>query len=189
VARLLNQVSLDKDEVSYDQMGPKVSVWVDPGNKYVSFPYPLMYPDIAQVADMPGIIMESLIITLSNCYTEKSLKPLMPYHRLLKLGGATNQIDRELNEWVAEGKLLLTGTPAVDENRSGSSTMSMQDRKTKCVAFLEEELKKFTVKMDGLDKFEDPRTYPVSWEIREDIIKAMHDVISGIKAVAAEDRV
>lgn len=189
VARLLNQITLDKDEVSYDQMGPKVSVWVDPGNKFVSFPYPLMYPDIAQVADMPGIIMESLIITLSNCYTEKSLKPLMPYHRLLKLGGATNQIDRELNEWVAEGKLLLTGTPAVDENRSGSSTMSMEDRKAKCAAFLEEELKKFTVRMDGLDKFEDPRTYPVSWEIREDIIKAMHDVISGIKAVAAEDRV
>jgi hypothetical protein len=51
----------------------------------------------------------------------------------------------------------------------------------------EDELKKFTDKMDGLDKFEDPRTYPVSWEIRTDIMKVMHDLISGIKAVAKED--
>ena len=65
--------------------------------------------------------------------------------------------------------------------------MSMEDRQAKCVSFLEDELKKFTEKMDGLDKFEDPRTYPVSWEIRTDIMKVMHDLISGIKAVAKED--
>ncbi|MEY4424127.1 MAG: hypothetical protein RLZZ258_1230 [Actinomycetota bacterium] len=187
VARLLNQVSQEKDEISYDEMGPKVSVWVDPGNTNVNFPYPLMYPDIAQVSDMPGIVMESLIVAMSNCYTEHSLRPLMPYHRLLKLGGASNQLDRELAEWIANGKLLLAGTPAVDEKKCGSATMSMEDRQAKCVAFLEEELAKFNKQMDGLSKFEDPRTYPVSWEIRADIVKAMHDLISGIKAVAKED--
>jgi hypothetical protein len=41
--------------------------------------------------------------------------------------------------------------------------------------------------MDGLDTFEDPRTYPISWEIRADIIKVMHDLITSIKAVAKED--
>jgi hypothetical protein len=178
---------LDKDDLSYDEMGPKVSVWVDPGNKNVSFPYPLMYPDIAQVSDMPGIVMESLIVALSNCYSEHSLQPLMPYQRLLKLGGASNQLDRELAEWVANGKLLLAGTPPVDEKRCGSSTMSMQDRQAKCVAYLEEELRKFNAIIDGLDKFEDPRTYPVSWEIRADIVKSMHDLISGIKSVAVEE--
>jgi hypothetical protein len=188
VARLLNQISQDKDEVSFDEMGPKVSVWVDPGNKYVNFPYPLMYADIAPVPDMPGIVMESLIVAMSNCYTERSLKPLSPYHRILKLGGASHQLDRELSEWVADGKLLLAGTPAVDEKRCGSSTMSMEDRQAKCVAFLEDELKKFTERMNALDKFEDPRTYPVSWEIRADIDKALHDLISGIKSVAKEER-
>jgi hypothetical protein len=187
VARLLNQITQEKDEISYDEIGPKVSIWVDPGNKYVNFPYPLMYSDIAPVADMPGIIMESLIVSMSNCYTEHSLRPLMPYQRLLKLGGASNQLDRELSEWVSNGKLLLTGTPPVDEKRCGSATMSMEDRQAKCVSFLEDELKKFTEKMDGLDKFEDPRTYPISWEIRSDIMKVMHDLISGIKAVAKED--
>jgi hypothetical protein len=187
VARLLNQITQEKDEISYDEMGPKVSIWVDPGNKYVNFPYPLMYPDIAPVADMPGIIMESLIVSMSNCYTEHSLRPLMPYHRLLKLGGASNQLDRELSEWISNGKLLLAGTPAVDEKRCGSATMSMEDRQAKCVAFLEDELKKFSERMDGLDKFEDPRTYPISWEIRTDIIKVMHDLITSIKAVAKEE--
>jgi hypothetical protein len=187
VARLLNQVTQTKDDISYDEMGPKVSVWVDPGNKEVNFPYPLMYPDIAQVSDMPGIVMESLIVAMSNCYTEHSLRPLMPYHRLLKLGGAANQLDRELAEWIANGKLVLPGTPAVDEKRCGSAAMSMEERQARCVAYLEDELGKFTRQMDGLDKFEDPRTYPVSWEIRADISKAIHDLISGIKAVEKED--
>lgn len=187
VARLLNQVEQDKNDVSFEEMGPKVSVWVDPGNKHVNFPYPLMYPDIAQVADMPGIILESLTVALANCYAERGLKPLMPYHRLLKLGGATTQLDRELYEWIAKGKVAAAGAPALDEKRCGSAAMTMADRQAKCVAYLQGELEKFNAKMDLLDPFADPRSYPVSWEIRLDIVKALENLISSINSVEEED--
>jgi hypothetical protein len=65
----------------------------------------------------------------------------------------------------------------------------MEDRQARCVSFLEEELKKFTDRMENLDKFEDPRTYPISWEIRTDIIKVLHDLISSVKAVAKEEKI
>lgn len=187
VSRLLNELKLDKDDVAYDEVGPKVSVWVDPGSNFVSFPYPLMTPNLAPVADMPGIILDSLTVALANCYSEHSLRPLLPYQRLLKLGGNANQIDRELQEWLVSGKLLLAGTPAIDENRAGSATDTFESRRDKCVAYLDEELKKFKTAMDGIDKFADPRTYPVSWEIREDIEKAINDVISGIRTTVQEE--
>jgi hypothetical protein len=187
VARLLNQLNLEKDDIAYDEMGPKVSVWVDPGSKYVAFPYPLMYPDLAQVSDMPGIMLGSLSVAMANCYTEHSLRPLTPYQRLLKLGGASNQLDRELQEWVVNGKLILAGTPDVNPDRCGSSAMTMADRQAKCVAFLEKEQASLQAVFEGLDKFADPRTYPVSWEIRDDLTKALRDLTSAIKSVIKED--
>lgn len=186
VARLLNQLKLEKDDLAYDEMGPKVSVWVDPGSNYVNFPYPLMYANLAPVSDMPGIVLESMIVAMANCYTEHGLKPLTPYHRLLKLGGSEGQLDREVEEWILNGKLLLPGTPAVNTERAGSPEMPFEDRQAKCANFLTQELETFKKGMESLDKFADPRSYPVSWEIRDEIERCITDVIRGIMGIVKE---
>jgi hypothetical protein len=64
----------------------------------------------------------------------------------------------------------------------------LEGRKAKCVAYLEAELLKFKTDMDSLDKYADLGTFPVSWEIRSDIEKAILDLISGIRSTAKEDR-
>ena len=187
VFRLLNQFKLERDEVTFDAQGPKVLAWVDAATGYAEFPYPLMTPKQAPVADMPGIILESLTVALVNCFTEKSLKPLLPYQRLMKLGGKTNEVDRELQEWIANGKKLSDAAPDIDLKRAGSSTDTFEMRRDTCIQFLEEEKNKFLKSMEELKDPLDVRAYPVSWEIRAEIIKALEDVVSSIRTIQVED--
>lgn len=187
VARLLNLLKSTKDEATFDQKGPEVSVWVDPGMGHVSFPYPLMNPNPTPIDDLPGVVLESMAIALVNGYAAHSLKALLPYQRLFKLGGSTNQLDRELQEWIISGKPSQSGTPAIDENRAGSASDTIDGRKDKSIAYLEGELQKFQTKVAGIDRYSDLRTYPVSWEIRGDIEKAIHEVIAGIRATDKEE--
>jgi hypothetical protein len=128
-----------------------------------------------------------MAIALVNGYAAHSLKALLPYQRLFKLGGSTNQLDRELQEWIISGKPSQSGTPAIDENRAGSASDTIDGRKDKSIAYLEGELQKFQTKVAGIDRYSDLRTYPVSWEIRGDIEKAIHEVIAGIRATDKEE--
>lgn len=187
VARLLNQLKSEKDAVNYEEMGPEVSIWVDGGNNYVSFPYPLMNSNLTPVSDMPGVVLDSLTIALANCYSEHSLRPLLPYQRLLKIGGSETQIDRELQEWIVEGRSGLVGAPLPNETRAGASSDSFESRRDKCIAYLEHELKQFDELVSGLSEFSDPRSYPVTWEIRSDVVKALHDVMNGIRSTSREE--
>ena len=188
VARLLNLLDSKKDSDSFEEKGPEVSIWIDPGVNYASFPYPLMNDNLTPVSDMPGVILESMTIAMANCYAEHNLKPLLPYQRLQKLGGNVNQVDTELQDWVVDGRRAVAGSPAIDEDRAGSPSDTLEGRKAKCVSYLEAELQKFKTDMEGLDKYSDLGTFPVSWEIRSDIEKAILDLISGIRSTAKEDR-
>jgi hypothetical protein len=102
------------------------------------------------------------------------------------LGGSEGQLDREVEEWVLNGKLILPGTPSVNADRAGSLEMNFEDRQAKCVAFLTHELDTFMKSMESLDKFADPRSYPVSWEIRDEIERSVGEVIRGINSIVKE---
>jgi hypothetical protein len=184
VARLLNQLKSDNSSANYEEVGPDVSIWVDGGSNYVSFPYPLMNANLTPVSDMPGVILDSLTVALANCYSEHSLRPLAPYQRLLKLGGSENQVDRELAEWIVSGKHVGQGT---QDTRGGSASDTFEIRREKSISYLEGELSKFQKSLSDLDEFSDPRSYPVSWEIRNEIAKAIQDVINGIRSAAPEE--
>jgi hypothetical protein len=60
-------------------------------------------------------------------------------------------------------------------------------RKERCIAFLEKELVTFNKHMDKLDPHGDIRAYPVSWEIRTEIRKAIGDIILSIRAIEEEE--
>jgi hypothetical protein len=188
VAKLFSQL---KDESvkdsAFTERGPKIGVWVDGGKQFADFPYPLLYPNIAPVPDYPGIIMESLSIAMVNCYVETSLSPLAPYHRLLKLGGLSGQADTELSDWINKGVLKEDNAPRVSPDRAGASSDAPEMRKEKCISFLEKELSSFNKHMDKLDPHGDIRAYPVSWEIRSEIRKALEDIILSIRAIEEEE--
>lgn len=188
VAKLFSQLKDDSvRDAAFTERGPKIGVWVDAGQRYADFPYPLLYPNISPVPDYPGIILESLSIAMVNCYVETSLTPLAPYHRLLKLGGPSGQADIELSDWINKGLLEDKNAPKVNPDRAGSSSDSPDERKERCIAFFEKELESFDKHMARLDPHGDIRAYPVSWEIRNEIRRAIDDIILSIQSIEEEE--
>jgi hypothetical protein len=189
VAKLFDQVKDDtlSKGAAFDEMGPRIGVWADGGRNFVDFPYPLLYPNIAPVADYPGIILESLSIAMVNCYVETSLDPLAPYHRLLKLGGRIGQADTELSDWINKGTIQSENAPKMRPEKAGSDSDSPELRKERCIAFLEKELASFNKHMGKIDPHGDIRAYPVSWEIRAEIRKAISDIITTIEAIEEDE--
>lgn len=182
VMRLLNMFEMEPKDAAFEEKGPKLNIWIDPGTQMTNFPYPLYYPGIAPVSDLPGIVIESLVIAMANCYEVGSLKPLQPYQRLLKLGS----LDGELKEWIANGKSTQPGAPRPLADRAGTPEMSFEERQARCIDFLQKELDAFSKTMSSQEEFGDVRDYPVSWEIREAIERAISEVIRSIKTSQPE---
>ena len=184
--RLLNMFEQAAKDESYEEKGPRVSIWVDTSTGYADFPYPLYYPGIAPVGDLPGIIMESLTIALVNCYEQTSLKPLAPYKRLFKLGDADSEFS-ELADWVRIGKVTQQGAPTPTEDRAGSTNQSFDDRQKLCVDWLSKELESFRINMAKAESKDDVRSYPVTWEIKTEVIRGMETLITTINNIQPEE--
>ena len=179
VARLLNQLDLDKADPSYKDKGPRISVWGSPSRGMTEFPYPLHSARIASnVDDLPAVVLDSLIVAMANCHAAGSLAPLDAYNRLLDLGGVNGSFE-DLDDWIKFGKVQQKA-PIPRAERAGTPEMSSHDRQDACAAYLEDLLAKFREKMVGLDSHADSRTYPIAWELRNEIEYALD---AGIKAV------
>jgi len=190
VASLFGLIKQDTKHSSFGQMGPKLSMWIDGGKKHVDFPFPLYFPGIAEGPDYPGVVMESLIIALVNCYSEGSLEPLEPYKKLAKLGTLGNLDGRGgvLQNWVRTGEMTELGAPEVPASRAGSREDTAAGRKAKCVQFFTEQLESFEAYMGRQEPFGDVRAYPVSWELRREIRQALSELIVKIPAFEEQNK-
>lgn len=185
VARLLNLLENDVKHASYVDKGPRVSIWVDPSKSWKTFPYPLHSSHIAKnVEDYPGVVLDSLIIALSACYSEHSLEPLDAYKKLMELGGGNQDQWHDLENWVLSGH-LPQGAPVPRPERAGATTDSPSARKEACLAYLAEMESKFKARMAALDPHVDPRTYPIVWEIRTEMAASFQEVMAAIRNVEA----
>jgi hypothetical protein len=186
VMRLLNMFEQAAKDESYEEKGPKVSIWVNPSTKYSQFPYPLYYPGVAPVADLPGIIMESMTIAMVNCFEQTSLRPLEAYKRLFKLGDADTEFS-ELADWVRTGKVTQAGAPLPLADRAGTPDQPFEERQLRCVDWLQKELDAFKANLVKIESQDDVRSYPVTWEIRSDVIRAISGLITSIKNIQPEE--
>jgi hypothetical protein len=186
VMRLLNMFEQAPRDESYEEKGPRVSIWINSNLKYADFPYPLFYPGVAPVSDLPGIIMESLTIALVNCYEETSLLPLEAYKRLHKLGDADTEFS-ELADWVRTGKVTQAGAPLPLADRAGSPEQSFEERQKRCVDWLQNELNSFKANIEKIESKDDVRSYPVTWEIRSDVVRALSGLITSINNIQPEE--
>lgn len=187
VARVLNLFENDTKNPSYGDKGPKVSIWSGPSKGWTMFPYPLHSSHIAKnVDDYPGIVLDSLIIALATCYSEHSLAPLEPYQRLMELGGGNQDSWADLENWILNGN-TQTGAPMPRTDRAGSPTDSATARREACLAYVGDMAAKFRERMANLDPHVDPRTYPIVWEIREELNASYEEVMSAIRKIEASD--
>lgn len=192
VAKFLGQIRDDnkldpaKGNQSPDK-GPKISIWTDGSQKYVSFPYPLYFAGIAPRPDMLGVVMESLTIALVNVYSEKSLLPLAPYRRITQLGDlATNG---PLSYWIREGHPHDADSPNPNPNLAGTAADSIADRKDKAIQYFHKQLEDFEGYLARQPKYGDIRTYPVSWEIRNQIRESLGKILRAIPPIEEDDDV
>jgi hypothetical protein len=189
VAKLFGLIKHDEAHAAFGKLGPKLSMWIDGGKKHVDFPFPLHFPGVAARPDYLGIIMESLIIALVNCYSEGSLEPLEPYKKLATLGTLGNLDGRGgvLQNWVRTGEITELEAPEVDASRAGSREDTTAERKAKCVQFFTKQLESFEAYMSRQDPFGDVRAYPVSWELRREIRQALNELIFTIPTFEEQD--
>jgi hypothetical protein len=179
VAKALRQLSVVADD---DARGPALSVWDPEALEYAHFPHPLLYPGIAPSNDYPGIVLESLIVAMALISSEGSLKPLRAYHVLMDLGGSSaGQLSRTLQGWIRDGSLSLHA-PEPDAGRAGSSapTGTLAGRQEALRVFLENERTEFIAEIATQDLKTSVYNYPVSWEIRDDIVRILGDLRDGV---------
>jgi len=186
VAKLFSLIKQEKDDPSFDEKGPRLSLWTDGGKKFVGFPYPLYFPQIAPTPDYPGIVMESLSIALVNCYSEGSLDPLLPYKRLAHLGDIQGR-DGTLQHWVRKGAKKDSDAPTVKSEWAGPADSEPAQRKVACVEFFTKQLAEFDGYMDRQNPHGDVRAYPVSWELRAEIRHSLNELISLIPSIEEND--
>jgi hypothetical protein len=183
MARLLGQLKEDRSGKDFEDAGPRLSVWADGARGHVNFPFPLYWAHTAStIHDYPALILDSLMIALAQCHSTHNLSPLAPYHRLLELGGAGTGQWVELQDWVLTGQ-PRQGAPMPLADRAGSADMGVEGRREACVAFLESCQSSFDKFLSSLNPNADPRSYPVSWEIRDDIEWAINQAIDACNHV------
>ena len=176
VARLLNQFTLSEADREKDY---KASIWADASTAYAAFPYPLMASEMTgTLEEMPGLLLMSLQVALVECYLLKSLDPLKPYNRLKNLGTDKS----ELENWIVSGKLSV-GAPLPLDGNAGSQQDEVKIRQAKCIQFLKEEAQFFS-DIWSMCKDKNPRTFPLSWEIKDDIDRAIQEVLNRAQNVA-----
>ena len=187
VARLLGMVSENKDPNTFSERGPEVKIWTEPGTGETSFPFPLHNVGIASSpVDYPGIVLDSLAIALVNCYSQNNIDPLKPYKRLLALGKPLTGED-ELSLWIKRGT-VQNGAPKISPQRGGSSEDTLEARRQACIAYLAAEKQKFNEKITTLDPvMQGVRNFPISWEIRDQVQRAIDEVIASLQKIEAED--
>ncbi|RFA21007.1 tubulin-like doman-containing protein [Subtercola boreus] len=181
VAKALGQLAVDTSD---DARGPALSVWDAEHRTFADFPHPLLYPGIAPSNDYPGVVLESLIVAMALISSEGSLRPLHAYHALMELGGAPGQLSRPLSTWIRSGE-LAGGAPEPDDERAGGASASLSARQDALRAFLESELDDFRAEIATQDARTSVYNYPVSWEIRNEIIRVLGDLRDGVVEIKA----
>lgn len=183
VAKILGQLVAKTDDI---MRGPEISVWIGPGNKMANFPHPLMHKGFTPPFDYPGTILKSISIAIIMCNAEGSLNPLVSYHRLLDLGFRADEICTELTRWVQTGTISDSLAPIPPLERAGSANASIEARKEVILNYLDQQAQEHAEEVVRVTPGVDVRSYPITWEIREDVLVAISSLRSAISTMRAE---
>ena len=183
VAKALTWLNVAPDD---GERGPELSLWDQQARQFVSFPRPLLDTRITPPHDFPGVVMQSLTIALALCSTQESLDPLRPYQILASLGGSEIEMSAALRNWVQVGQ-LPPEAPVPNAARAGEAHGSLADRQQRLRAYFDSELSAFRERVIDPDFSVSVYDYPVSWEIREQMVAALGGLTSAVMSTRAQD--
>jgi len=189
VARALKQFRTDRELSDVDRVnkGPKLSVWSGEGNKWLSFPHPMLSPDEITPLDFPGGILFSISLAIVACNGSQSLDPLEPYKRLQKLADFRSY-DSTVKRWIIKGELGDAPTP--DMKRAGSSDDTPQGRRNALISYINELEDKYRVRFEKqslASDHQDAKEKDLTWELREHLLTAFKDLQKDIQNIDFEE--
>lgn len=183
VAKALGRLEVDNN---HGERGPKLGVWDAATRRVASFPHPLLSGRNALPYDFPGVVMQSLTVALVLCSSQGSLEPLAAYRALAALGGDQGASSSALIDWIQRGE-VQKGAPVPSAERAGSATGDLVQRQQALREYLTAETAKFRDEVVEHDHSVSVYDYPVSWEIREEILTALGDLTSAVMATRSAD--
>ncbi|GAA2009018.1 tubulin-like doman-containing protein [Microbacterium ulmi] len=183
VAKTLNRLGVD---TQHGERGPKLSVWDAASRRVADFPHPLLSARNAQPQDYPGAVMQSLTIALALCQVDGTLAPLDAYKTLTSLGGEQGAPAPALTEWLQHGR-IDKGAPEPKAERAGRAGGALADRQQAVRTYLASELERFRTDVVEQDDHVSVYDYPVTWELREQIVEALEGLLSTVMATRSDD--
>lgn len=183
IAKALDRLTVD---TNHGELGPKLSVWDAASRRTVDFPHPLLTARNAQWFDYPGAVMQSLTIAIALCQVDGTLAPLRAYKALAALGGEDGVPSEALVSWLQFGT-YTKGAPTPKADRAGQSTETLVDRQRHVQKYFASELEKFRDNVVEHDHHESVYDYPLSWEIRDQVVEALEGLMSTVMATRSDD--
>ena len=130
--------------------------------------------------------MQSLTIALALCNVSGTLDPIAPYRALAVLGGEQGGPSEPLSRWLQNGA-VSKGSPTPVSTRAGSADGDLAGRQQALRAYLTAEHARFREQVVEQDDKVSVYDYPVSWELREQIVTALESLVSAIMATRTDD--
>jgi hypothetical protein len=181
-ARLLSHVELPP--TMSDLVDQRLKIWSPEGRSgtYHHFPKPLFW-GLAEfqgfeLSDALPTILEALPVAMVQA-AYLGNEPLRAFWRLLDLGeaplreGGAAGLNKELSDW------LITGDGAGDDWSGDRPDRSASPKERH--SWLDHVLSQYRSQYERLVRDSAPRTAPVggSWEMRNDLLKAINDLLAG----------
>ena len=168
VALILQMERIEQDP----DLGPKISIKKFDGS-YASFPHPLLHPGKLDEINYLAAVIESSIIAQALCSSAGSLAPLEAYKRLSELGADETALNPELEE------MILNGSSPTDE----ADEVAFQRRTEEVLGWLDSEKEEFDVELGKAMAGNSFYSYPLVWEIRDDVHAALRTLREQIASV------
>lgn len=183
VAKALGRLDSNTEQ---GERGPKLAVWDAASRTLAGFPHPLLHRRNALPVDYPGVVMQSLTVALALCNVDGTLLPIAPYRALAALGGEQGGPSPALTSWLQRGT-VDRGAPVPPADRAGTAEGDLASRQTAVRDYLTGELQRFRRDVVNQDDSVSVYDYPVSWEIRDEIISALEGLTSAVMATRSDD--
>lgn len=175
-ASLLNRLELPP--------GQQWSIYDPTSRGSVSFPYPLLQPDVSLAYEYLPAVLKSIPLAWLDCASQGDVAPMAAYRCLRDLGGSGDgdavgdySLNRTLRDWLTEGS-TDSHAPKVE----GAGT-TLEERRDQALERIHKWRASYQRVFDDTEAAMDPFRAPRVYEIRDDILAALTELEAGVQSV------
>jgi len=153
------------------------------GGKHLAFPSPTLRNLAVTGPEGLAVVLESIVLALVEVNSQESLTPILPYTRLVALGGAggvagdEEYFSVELKRWILEGENRLPGAPP--------GTDGWEERRKEALTRFEHLRASYTQHFDSVAMRNEALEFPPSYDLRHQILAALGDLHRAVESIEA----